>query len=201
MSFSFGLGATANRGPTARPLPTARKVVTPIMQADKDSDEEMEEEVTEMSVFDDSRHEKKETFIVIPLVLTNTEDAEKKPLLMRNRLKGLEDLEDDQERYRFDVTQRPDQTHTDYNKVPCSEFGEAYLRGLGWKPGTPVGKSNAQVVPIITLQSRAHRLGLGAKSQAPPEIAEMKKKEKAKLKAEEAKAKKRDKEQDKKRQT
>ena len=33
-------------------------------------------------------------------------------------------------------------TADDYEEMPIGEFGKAMLRGMGWKDGTAIGKSN-----------------------------------------------------------
>ena len=33
-------------------------------------------------------------------------------------------------------------TTEDYDEMPIAEFGKAMLRGMGWKEGTAIGKSN-----------------------------------------------------------
>lgn len=46
-------------------------------------------------------------------------------------------------------------------------FGKFLLESYGWREGTPIGKTNAKVVPVIELQNRPNRLGLGAKVSHP----------------------------------
>lgn len=36
----------------------------------------------------------------------------------------------------------PQSTLEDYQAMPIEAFGEAVLRGMGWKKGEPIGKSN-----------------------------------------------------------
>lgn len=56
-----------------------------------------------------------------------------------------------------------------YDKLPIADFGEAYMRGLGWTKGQGVGRRQVgPAIPYVFLQ-RAHRLGLGAE-QAAPEV-------------------------------
>jgi hypothetical protein len=49
-----------------------------------------------------------------------------------------------------------------YAALPVDRFGDAMLRGMGWKPGDPVGKSRARVVEAVEIKKRPGLLGLGA---------------------------------------
>lgn len=85
------------------------------------------------------------------------------PLLLKYRLPGLDDIEDEDEKFRFDIQSRPEETsQSGYDMVPVEKFGEAMLRGMMWKPGDPIGSTNKAVVKPIEYIARHHRLGLGA---------------------------------------
>lgn len=63
----------------------------------------------------------------------------------------------DEDAYRRDVQIAPDvPSLDDYDRMPPTEFGAAFLRGLGWK-GPVEGKKKEEV------KRRPNRLGLGAK--------------------------------------
>lgn len=56
------------------------------------------------------------------------------PILMQNRLPGLEGCRTDTERFALDMSLRPTEpTLTEYAAVPVAEFGTAMLRGMGWR--------------------------------------------------------------------
>jgi hypothetical protein len=43
----------------------------------------------------------------------------------------------------------PDDVNPDYDSMPVSEFGLAFLRGCGWKNElSAIGRTNAQAVPL-----------------------------------------------------
>jgi hypothetical protein len=91
---------------------------------------------------------KKENFIVIPATAAATDET--RPMLLRNRPEGISEIADEKEKYLFDVASRSnDNTSDNYNKVDVFKFGEGILRGLGWTPGSAVGKSNAGYVLIL----------------------------------------------------
>lgn len=94
-------------------------------------------------------------FIVIPASAASIDET--KPMLLRNRPEGsfqpstnssskfvgLTDIKDEKEKYLYDVASRADDnTMANYNRVDVFKYGEGILRGLGWTPGAPVGKSN-----------------------------------------------------------
>eukprot|EP01125_Pyxidicula_operculata_P009069 TRINITY_DN299_c0_g1_i3.p1 TRINITY_DN299_c0_g1~~TRINITY_DN299_c0_g1_i3.p1 ORF type:complete len:263 (+),score=51.04 TRINITY_DN299_c0_g1_i3:265-1053(+) len=93
------------------------------------------------------------------------------PPIMRNRIPGIEKIEDEKEKFLYDVEHRPEVASLeDYERVPTEKFGEAMLRGMGWRPGTPVGLKSREIVPVREYIKRPHRLGLGARPKAPPEV-------------------------------
>jgi len=86
------------------------------------------------------------------------------PILIQNRNSLLDNIENEEERFRMDVASRSDEsTIEDYERVPIELFGKALLRGMGWKPGGAIGKTNAKVVEVIEFKERVGwRTGLGA---------------------------------------
>ncbi|KAH3763512.1 G patch domain and KOW motifs-containing protein [Pelomyxa schiedti] len=107
--------------------------------------------------------------------------------MMHNRIEGLDTIENDDERFRYDVECRPDEDPESYDRVPIEAFGEAALRGMGWKPGTGLGKNHdGPVEPPEPHKHAGYRLGLGCS----PEVAEKIKKLKALQKREAQMAKK-----------
>ncbi|KAJ3093094.1 hypothetical protein HK102_009526 [Quaeritorhiza haematococci] len=92
------------------------------------------------------------------------------PILVQNQAPGLEKIENDVDKFRHDVTLRPDEASlADYERIPVEQFGAAMLRGMGWNEGEVVGrnKKNGLQAPII-YEPRPRLLGLGA-TPAPPE--------------------------------
>jgi G patch domain/KOW motif-containing protein len=95
--------------------------------------------------------------------LPEKRDLSRIPPLLRNIPQALQEITDDQERFRYDVACRPDSTDlSGYERVPVEEFGKALLLGMGWKPGDPIGLNATKPVPVIEPKVRHHRLGLGA---------------------------------------
>jgi len=85
------------------------------------------------------------------------------PPLLRNRPPGLDKIEDEKDRFLFDVNSRPNEANLDaYDRMPLEKYGEAMLRGMGWKEGMPIGKNATHVVPVIQFIKQPPRVGLGA---------------------------------------
>eukprot|EP00043_Microstomoeca_roanoka_P004503 m.50099 g.50099 ORF g.50099 m.50099 type:complete len:585 (+) comp12524_c0_seq1:76-1830(+) len=85
------------------------------------------------------------------------------PLLMQNRAPGTEQAANEEEKFKMDVAQRPDECSLeDYDRVPVDQFGAAMLRGMGWKEGEPIGGKFKGLVEPIEYVPRMNRLGLGA---------------------------------------
>lgn len=94
--------------------------------------------------------------------LSGKKEGKAKPLLLRNRPAGLDQLKNDEERFKHDLSIRPESAPVEvYEKIPVEEFGAALLRGMGWKDGESVGKNG--IVAPAELKRRPDRLGLGAK--------------------------------------
>ncbi|RKP20724.1 hypothetical protein ROZALSC1DRAFT_27819 [Rozella allomycis CSF55] len=90
------------------------------------------------------------------------------PLLMKNKVPGLKDGWNEDEKFKHDVSLRPDERHTDYENVPIEEFGAALLRGMGWDKGKAIGRNPERglVEPIEFIQRPHKFLGLGANPDA-----------------------------------
>ena len=111
---------------------------------------------------------KPDDFNYDPIALQETEEVKDLPLLLRNRDQELAKIEDEDERFKADVNKRPNEASIeDYEKVPIGVFGEAMLRGMGWKPGKSIGKNGKGLVAPIEFIPRPRGLGLG--SQPKPE--------------------------------
>jgi hypothetical protein len=67
----------------------------------------------------------------------NTDDASCFiPLIMQNRVPGLEEIENEDEKFRHDMAMRPDAVDVDsdiYDRIPVESFGFAMLRGSSGK--------------------------------------------------------------------
>lgn len=85
------------------------------------------------------------------------------PLLMKNRIPGMESAANDEERFRVDVNVRPAEPgEGEYERVPVEAFGAALLRGMGWKKGEAIGGTNKGLIEPVEFIPRAKGLGLGA---------------------------------------
>lgn len=107
----------------------------------------------------------------------NSQESKDVPLLVKNRVFGTETCKDDTERYRRDIERRPNHLEADKGgfSVDLEDFGLAMLLGMNWKPGDPVGKSNAKVVLPQDPNIRPNMLGLGANvSEIPEEMLNVK---------------------------
>jgi len=92
------------------------------------------------------------------------------PLTVQNQIEGLEDITDEEERFKYDLASRPDEADEDaYEDMPIEEFGTAMLRGMGWTPGAAIGLSNKGLIePIEFVKRPGYRLGLGAQPKDVP---------------------------------
>lgn len=85
------------------------------------------------------------------------------PLLVQNKVPGIDDVENDEEKFKLDLAMRPEEASLDdYESMPVEDFGKAMLFGMGWKPGAAIGGKNKAVCKPTEFQARGHRLGLGA---------------------------------------
>jgi len=88
------------------------------------------------------------------------------PPLLRNRPPGLDKIEDERDKFLFDVMCRPDVADLSaYERMPLEKFGEAMLRGMGWREGMPIGKNSTRAQEVKQIKPRPNRLGLGATPQ------------------------------------
>ena len=70
------------------------------------------------------------------------------------------------EAFRQDIEELPNEaTLQDYERMPVSQFGAALLRGMGWKPGDPVGPKKNRIVEPWLPTARPAMLGIGAKER------------------------------------
>lgn len=86
------------------------------------------------------------------------------PILKQNVVPGMDELNDVNEKYRLDVSMRPDEldVHSSaYEMVPIEDFGAALLRGMGWKGSVDKDDKSAEPKP------RHKLLGLGATIRPP----------------------------------
>jgi hypothetical protein len=94
------------------------------------------------------------------------QDGQKqRPILQQNAVPGLDELQDVTDKYRRDVSLRPEapDVHSEvYDAVPVEAFGAALLRGMGWTGD--VDPDDVGAAP----QPRHKLLGLGATKR--PEI-------------------------------
>lgn len=88
------------------------------------------------------------------------------PLLLQNRVPGFDKAKSDEELYKLDVAMRPSEsTLHDYERTPIDVFGEAMLRGMGWKEGEAIGGVNKGLAAPVMFVPRPMGLGLGANEQ------------------------------------
>ncbi|OQR82875.1 hypothetical protein ACHHYP_15363 [Achlya hypogyna] len=103
-----------------------------------------------------------ESTLVIPVA--KVIKANDTPILFRNKLPGIENLANENDKFKHDISLRPDDMdiHSDaYEAVPIEEFGAALLRGMGWTGKDRVQPTGSKV------QMRHQRLGLGATPKPP----------------------------------
>ncbi|EMR10952.1 hypothetical protein PNEG_01097 [Pneumocystis murina B123] len=68
------------------------------------------------------------------------------------------------ELYKRDIMYLPDPaTLEDYENIPVEEFGNALLRGMGWKEGEGIGKNKQKTEIPNRMIRRTQFLGIGAK--------------------------------------
>jgi len=80
------------------------------------------------------------------------------PLFMQNQIPSGYETDN-----KVDVSLRPDQsTLEDYEAVPIDGYGQALLRGMGWKESEGIGLSRKGVVTPLQVSLRPKGLGLGA---------------------------------------
>eukprot|EP01036_Dinobryon_divergens_P040168 gene40168-53078_t len=112
------------------------------------------------------------SFLTITNLESNTNQPGKYvPMLLANQPAELIGLSDDGERFKVDISLRPDEVDVRsdaYKSVPIEEFGAALLRGMGWEG--PKEESNTNTTANnnpFDLMPREYRLGLGALPKPP----------------------------------
>jgi hypothetical protein len=149
-----------------------------IIPCKKDEDDESEVVTDNKLIFEEAIHEipekedekqsKKKWGLQIPkhkkVEQEVSSKAKQRPILLKNRLIGIENCKNENEKFFFDLNLRPSEpTEENYSKIPVSEFGAAMLRGMGWKGPEEGGdgKLKSENGPIKYIP-RPERLGLGA---------------------------------------
>jgi len=90
---------------------------------------------------------------------------EYRPMLLQNQIPGIAEIENENERYKYDVNSRPDVVcvscvylgSTDplkpdleaYDRMPVDEIGGALLRGMGWEEGKPIGLNSKTYYQLL----------------------------------------------------
>lgn len=98
-------------------------------------------------------------------ILLKEKEKENVPLLLRNKIPGIEPNLPESEKYKKQIEILPDEISPDsevYNEIPVDLFGAAMLRGMGWKEGMAVGLHCEEPCKIIQPEVRVSGLGLGA---------------------------------------
>ncbi|KAG5438090.1 hypothetical protein PCK2_000967, partial [Pneumocystis canis] len=76
--------------------------------------------------------------------------------------------------YKIDVMSLPDpSTLEDYENVPVEQFGNALLRGMGWKDGEGIGKNKQKIIAPVEIVQRTPFLGIGAKEYTSQQLDEL----------------------------
>ncbi|KTW32157.1 uncharacterized protein T551_00839 [Pneumocystis jirovecii RU7] len=110
----------------------------------------------------DVEGKKTDSNLILPMTVSNT-----------NWKTNTRRLTED-ELYRIDILSLPDpSTLEDYENVPVEEFGNALLRGMGWKEGEGIGKNKHVNTKPIKAVRRAQFLGIGAKEYDAHELDEL----------------------------
>jgi G patch domain/KOW motif-containing protein len=87
------------------------------------------------------------------------------PLLSRHIGKEILECKTDEERFRVDIKNRPDDMHVKsdiYEAVPVEQFGAALLRGMGWNGAGNSDNNRNSSSSKNAINLRPFRLGLGA---------------------------------------
>jgi len=145
--------STKDEEPLIIPLPSTKNVKKDLMAAKIARGEvNMEEELTTQ-----------QTYTTTDDDIIMGEATQDLPLLLRNRQLELDSVADENERFRMDVESRPDSASLEqYETITVEKFGEALLRGMGWKPGMQVGLNGRGLAKPHELIPRPRGLGLGA---------------------------------------
>lgn len=94
---------------------------------------------------------------------TDVTSKKRMPLLRAFLAQELEGVTDDDTRFKIDISLRPENLNVKsavYQEIPVACFGEALLKGMGWKGLTMEDEEHAKKIGDV--HSRVTRLGLGA---------------------------------------
>jgi len=164
---------SGNKIESETPKEEKKRIIIPVIETRKKAAE-----------FDPLKLESRAEGPVIPLdhmAIQPVNDSEEKknlPLLQRNLNPELLRIEDEQERFQTDVDSRPTEIKPDdmaYTRVPIQEYGTAILLGMGWIPGSSIGKNGRGISEPVVIEPRHYRLGLGAKKPRANQLPKQKK--------------------------
>ncbi|KAF0686305.1 Aste57867_21911 [Aphanomyces stellatus] len=164
------------------PSAASGPLVIPCIKQNWTADEEAAEALlADIRASSSKAEDAEESTLVIPIAGGDTKTSDpsssstaskEAPLLSRNRIPGMENVAGDKNKFKHDLSMRPDELdiHSDaFDAVPIEEFGAALLRGMGWTGKDRVEPTGAKV------QMRHYRLGLGATPKPVVEPAKKKK--------------------------
>ena len=156
------------------PEESKKKLVIPL----KESINDTAEKLTTISFEAENNHQTEQTKMSKKTTWGLQVPARKKPIsghtssvpiLLRNRVIGMDECKSESEKLTKDLNSRPDEPSRDsYNKIPVEEFGAAMLRGMGWTGSDSTSSSSG----VIKYVPRPERLGLGASEVA--DVSELK---------------------------
>lgn len=113
--------------------------------------ENTEEELAIKALLAEVEEKKTESNLVLPMPSDTNLRTNVRPLT-------------EDELYRRDILSLPDPaTLEEYENVPVEEFGNALLRGMGWKEGEGIGKNKKEASIPNKMIRRSQFLGIGAK--------------------------------------
>ncbi|KAG5517844.1 hypothetical protein PMAC_000298 [Pneumocystis sp. 'macacae'] len=110
----------------------------------------------------EAEERKTDSNLILPMIASNTD-------WKTNTRRLTED-----ELYKIDIVSLPDpSTLEEYENVPVEEFGNALLRGMGWKEGEGIGRNKHLNIKPVKVVRRAQFLGIGAKEYNAQELDEL----------------------------
>ncbi|KAG4305097.1 hypothetical protein PORY_001267 [Pneumocystis oryctolagi] len=143
-------------------IPSEKTEIQPHSPKPSTETEANEDERAIKALLNDLEGKKSDSNLVLPMITSNTD-------WKTNARRLTED-----EIYRIDILSLPDpSTLEDYENVPVEEFGNALLRGMGWKEGESIGKDKNKDIKPIKVVRRAQFLGIGAKEYDAQELDEL----------------------------
>ena len=104
-----------------------------------------------------------------------TKESAGGPILQANAMPGINEIENEGEKFAYDVSMRADDVTAKsecYSSMPIADYGEALLRGMGWTGHDDSNKAAKAAEP------RGHRLGLGATPRPPSPLGDGRKRAK-----------------------